>query len=156
MRITLKGLRVRESGKGGGTASSVASLKLGANLSRHICVRVNVFGCVCFQWRSRALLSCPETFLFKRLFKLALWSGASRRLLKQVVSHQLSSSGSEQRRRERKRPPCRFLAVCGAGGSQQSLKEKVNLLVNKWLLPIVEEECKLSGGCLGSFCQGHF
>lgn len=72
MRITLKGLRVRESGKGGGTASSVASLKLGANLSRHICVRVNVFGCVCFQWRSRALLSCPETFLFKRLIQTSL------------------------------------------------------------------------------------
>lgn len=51
--------------------------------------------------------------------------------MKRVLLHQLSSLGSEKA--GEKRPPGCFLAECGAGGSQQSLKEKVNLLVNKWL-----------------------
>jgi hypothetical protein len=48
-----------------------------------------------------------------------------------------------------------FLGLCGEGGSQLSLKEKVKLLVNN-SFPIVEEDCKLLGGCLGGFCRSDF
>lgn len=46
-------------------------------------------------------------------------------------------------------------AQCGAGGSQPCLKEKVKRLINNGFL-IVEEGCKLLGGCLGSFCRRRF
>lgn len=51
--------------------------------------------------------------------------------MKQVLAHQLPRLGSGKGGKER--PSSCLLAVCGAGGSQQRLKEKVNLLVNKWL-----------------------
>lgn len=51
--------------------------------------------------------------------------------MKQVLAHQLPRLGSGKGGKER--PSSCLLAICGAGGSQQRLKEKVNLLVNKWL-----------------------
>lgn len=49
---------------------------------------------------------------------------------KQVLTHQLSGFGSEKIEGKAFQL---FLGRTCAGGSQQSLKEKVNLLVNKWL-----------------------
>lgn len=121
-----------------------------------VCVCTCKCTCVWGSWRGRLLYSCPVTFLCKLMYiqnSVAVknhpacpWNRFSH-----PISPVLEKAG-------KKRQCFSFvLAVCGAGRSQQSLKEKVNLLGNKRLgFPTVEEECKLLGGCLGSFCRSHF
>lgn len=97
-----------------------------------VCVYMCVFVRVCVFIGGVELFSCPVTFVCK-------WICIQNSLLVKQHSASLQNRFCAPalqfwiREGRKERPSSCFLALRAAGGSQQCLKEKVNLLVNKWL-----------------------
>lgn len=138
VQMILKVWEVEESGKEGGTAYSLGVRRSECEAGMwfvlsHLCVCTCVYLYECVFIGGVELFSCPVTFVCK-------WICIQNSLL---VKKQHSASLQNRfcapalqfwiREGRKERPSSCFLALRAAGGSQQCLKEKVNLLVNKWL-----------------------
>lgn len=75
--------------------------------------------------------------------------------MKQVLAHQLSFGIGEGWKGKVSQLSVSWSVGCGARGSQQSLKEKVNLLVNKWL-PYCGGGVQIIRGIFGQFLSKAF